>query len=268
METLNSGIRSVEDVERKLGQRMLGLIPWLAHKKKTNLPIRTYFDGKKHQFAESVRTLRTSLSLLNLDKDNQAIMVTSSVPKEGKTTVSINLAFALGQLDKTILIDADLRRPSIGKQFNIPNYQPGVANLVLKTHSFDECLVRDEQANIDILSAGTIPSNPQELLADKGFDALIKELKTQYKYVVVDTAPTQAVSDSMVIANSCDSIIYVVRADSTSEKVINTGLSRFLQVGHRLDGVVLNQVDLRKSDVAQRYGGFYDQYDYTSHKDS
>ena len=264
METLNSGIRSVEDVERKLGQRMLGLIPWLAHKKKTNLPIRTYFDGKKHQFAESVRTLRTSLSLLNLDKDNQAIMVTSSVPKEGKTTVSINLAFALGQLDKTILIDADLRRPSIGKQFNIPNYQPGVANLVLKTHSFDECLVRDEQANIDILSAGTIPSNPQELLADKGFDALIKELKTQYKYVVVDTAPTQAVSDSMVIANSCDSIIYVVRADSTSEKVINTGLSRFLQVGHRLDGVVLNQVDLRKSDVAQRYGGFYDQYSYTS----
>lgn len=268
METLNSGIRSVEDVERKLGQRMLGLIPWLSHKKKTDLPIRSFFDGKKHQFAESVRTLRTSLSLLNLDKDRQAIMVTSSVPKEGKTTVSINLAFALGQLDKTILIDADLRRPTVGKQFNVPNYQPGVANLILKTHTFDECLITDEESNIDILSAGTIPSNPQELLSDKGFEALIVELKKQYKYVVVDTAPTQAVSDSMVVANSCDSIIYVVRADSTSEKVINTGLSRFLQVGHRLDGVVLNQVDLRKSDVAKRYAGFYDQYGYTSHKNS
>jgi succinoglycan biosynthesis transport protein ExoP len=268
METLNSGIRSVEDVERKLGQRMLGLIPWLPHKKKTDLPIRSFFDGKKHQFAESVRTLRTSLSLLNLDKEQQAIMVTSSVPKEGKTTVSINLAFALGQLDKTILIDADLRRPTVGKQFNVPNYQPGVANLILKTHTFDECLIRDEESKIDILSAGTIPSNPQELLSDKGFEALIEELKTQYRYVVIDTAPTQAVSDSMVVANSCDSVIYVVRADSTSEKVINTGLSRFLQVGHRLDGVVLNQVDLRKSDVAQRYAGFYDQYGYTSHKNS
>jgi len=268
METLNSGIRSVEDVERKLGQRMLGLIPWLPHKKKTDLPIRSFFDGKKHQFAESVRTLRTSLSLLNLDKEQQAIMVTSSVPKEGKTTVSINLAFALGQLDKTILIDADLRRPSVGKQFGIPNYQPGVANLILKSHTFDECLVQDEESKIDILSAGTIPSNPQELLADKGFGELIAQLKTQYKYVVVDTAPTQAVSDSMVIANSCDSVIYVVRADSTSEKLINNGLSRFLQVGHRLDGVVLNQVDLRKSGAAQRYAGFYDQYGYTSHKDS
>ena len=195
-------------------------------------------------------------------------MVTSSVPKEGKTTVSINLAFALGQLDKTILIDADLRRPSIGKQFNIPSYQPGVANLVLKSHSFEECLVRDEESNIDILSAGAIPSNPQELLADKGFEELITKLKSEYKYVVVDTAPTQAVSDSMIVANSCDSVIYVVRADSTSDKVINNGLSRFLQVGHRLDGVVLNQVNLRKSDVAQRYAGFYDQYGYTSQKNS
>ena len=268
METLNSGIRSVEDVEKKLGQRMLGLIPWLAHKKKTDLPVRTFFDGKKHQFAEAVRTLRTSLSLLNIEKENQAILVTSSVPKEGKTTVSINLAFALGQLDKTILIDADLRRPSIGKQFNIPSYQPGVANLVLKSHSFEECLVRDEESNIDILSAGAIPSNPQELLADKGFEELITKLKSEYKYVVVDTAPTQAVSDSMIVANSCDSVIYVVKADSTSDKVINNGLSRFLQVGHRLDGVVLNQVNLRKSDVAQRYAGFYDQYGYTSQKSS
>lgn len=268
LEFLNSGIRSVEDVERKLGQRMLGLIPWLPHKKKTDLPIRSFFDGKKHQFAESVRTLRTSLSLLNLEKEQQAIMITSSVPKEGKTTVSINLAFALGQLDKTILIDADLRRPSVGKQFNVPNYQPGVANLILKSHTFEECLVRDDESKIDILTAGTIPSNPQELLSDQGFDMLVQELKKKYKYVVIDTAPTQAVSDSMLIANSCDSVIYVVRADSTSEKVINSGLSRFLQVGHRLDGVVLNQVDLRKSDVAQRYAGFYDQYNYTSHKES
>lgn len=268
LETLNSGIRSVEDVERKLGQRMLGLIPWLAHKKKTDLPIRSFFDTQKHQFAESVRTLRTSLSLLNIDKEQQAIMITSSVPKEGKTTVSINLAFALGQLDRTILVDADLRRPSVGKQFNIPNYQPGVANLILNSHSFDECLVQDEESKIDILTAGTIPSNPQELLSDKSFDSLIKTLKEKYKYVVIDTAPTQAVSDSMLIANSCDSVIYVVRADSTSEKVINNGISRFLQVGHRLDGVVLNQVNLRKSDVAQRYAGFYDQYNYTSHENS
>lgn len=125
LEALNSGVRSVDDVEKKLGQRMLGLIPLIPQKRKENMALRAFFDSKYHQFSEAVRTLRTSLSLMNLEKQNQAILVTSSVPKEGKSTVSTNLAFALGQLDKTILIDADLRRPSIGKRFNVPAYQPG-----------------------------------------------------------------------------------------------------------------------------------------------
>ena len=268
METLNNGIRSSEDVEKKLNQRMLGLIPWLDHDKKSDLPVRSFFDTRKAQFSEAVRTLRTSLSLLNIESEKQAIMVTSSVPKEGKTTVSLNLAFAYGQLGKTLIVDADLRRPSVGKQFNIPSYHPGTSNIILNTHKFEECIVRDEASNVDILAAGAVPSNPQELLAGKGFEKLMEHAKLHYDYVIVDTAPTQAVSDSMVIARSCDSIIYVVRADSTSEKVINNGLSRFIQFGHRLDGVVLNQVDLSKSDAAERYRGYYDQYDYTSSSNS
>lgn len=264
MDTLNSGINSVDDVEKKLGQRMLGLIPWLPHKKRTDLPVRSYFDTSKHQFSEALRTLRTSLSLLNLSKEKQAVMVTSSVPKEGKTTVSINLAFAFGQLKKTVVVDADLRRPSIGKQFNIPVYQPGVANLILKTHTVEECVVTDEESGVDVITAGTVPSNPQELLADSEFAALIEKLKRSYDFVVLDTAPTQAVSDSMIVAECADSIVYVVRADATSDKVITGGLSRLLQVGHRVDGVVLNQVDLRKADASQKYAGFYDQYGYTS----
>ncbi len=264
LEALNSGVRSVEDVEKKLGQRMLGLIPLISRRRRQDIPLRAYFDNKFHQFSEAVRTLRTSLSLMNIEKQNQAILITSSVPKEGKTTVSVNLSFALGQLDKTILIDADLRRPAIGRRFGVPNYQPGLSNLIMKTHSFKECLVHDEQSGVDLICAGTIPSNPQELLAGDGFRALINYLKKHYKYVVVDTAPTQAVSDAMVVSKACDSVIYVVRADSTSEKMITNGLGRFLQVGHRVDGVVLNQVDLRKSDVSERYGGFYDQYGYNN----
>lgn len=264
LEALNSGVRSIDDVEKKLGQRMLGIIPSVPLKRKTALSLRAFFNNQHHQFSEAVRTLRTSLSLMNLDGDNKAILVTSSVPKEGKTTVSINLSFALGQLDKTILIDADLRRPTVGKRFNVPNYQPGLSNLIMQTHNPDECVVHDEQSGIDLICAGSIPSNPQELLAGDGFNKLIESLKQEYKYVVIDTAPTQAVSDAMVVSKTCDSVLYVVKADSTSEKVINNGLGRFLQVGHRVDGVVLNQVDLKKSDVSARYGGFYDQYGYSA----
>ncbi|MGB3726617.1 MAG: exopolysaccharide transport family protein, partial [Glaciecola sp.] len=137
LDALNSGMRSVDDVERKLGQRMLGIIPWQPHKKKENLALRHFFDPSHHLFAESVRTLRTSLQLLNIDKSSQTILVTSSVPKEGKSTVSVNLAFAIGQLNKVLLIDADLRKPAVGKRFELPGFQPGLANAVAGTHTAD-----------------------------------------------------------------------------------------------------------------------------------
>ena len=223
-EALNSGIRSVDDVERKLNQRMLGLIPWLPHKKNTRLPLRSYFDKSNHQFCEAVRTLRTSVSLLNIAKENKALMITSSIPKEGKSTVAVNLAFALGQLDKTIIVDADLRRSSIGQMFDVPNYQPGLSNVLMTTHQLSECLVHDEQSKVDVLCAGNLPPDPQELLAGPHFKKLIEHLQKIYKYVVIDTPPMQAVSDAMLIAEACDSVMYVVRSDSTSQKVIESGL--------------------------------------------
>ncbi|MBF7074884.1 polysaccharide biosynthesis tyrosine autokinase [Glaciecola sp. MH2013] len=265
LEALNAGVRSVDDVERKLGQRMLGIIPWQAHKKRENLALRHFFDKSHHVFSESVRTLRTSLQLLNLDKPSQSILITSSVPKEGKSTVSINLAFAIGQLSKVLLLDTDLRRPSLGKQFDLPGFQPGVANLIAGTHTLDECIVTDQASGIDLLCAGSIPPNPQELLASDKFRDLMSSLKASYDYIIVDSAPTQAVSDAVVVSKLCDSIVYVVRADSTNMKVINMGLSRFLQMGNRVDGVVLNQVDLKKAKKSGEYGGFYDQYGYNSY---
>ena len=265
LDSINSGIRSTEDVERKLGQRMLGIIPWQAHRKEKNLPVRYFFDTENHIFNESVRTLRTSLQLLNIDKPSKTILITSSVPKEGKSTVSINLAFAMGQLNKVLLIDTDLRRPTLAEQFGLPGFQPGLANLVAGTHSLEECLVTDELSNIDLICAGTIPPNPQELLSSDQFKTLINSLKEQYDHIVLDTAPTQAVSDAMVVSNVCDSVVYVVKADSTNDSMINKGLSRFLQNGNRVDGVVLNQVDLKKAKKTGSYSGYYDQYGYNTY---
>lgn len=265
LEALNSGIRSVDDVERKLGQRMLGIIPWQAHKRKQNLPLRHFFDNNHHMFSEAVRTLRTSLQLLNLDKPSQTVLVTSSVPREGKSTVSINLAFAMGQLSKVLLLDTDLRRPTLAKQFDLPGFQPGLSNLIAGTHTLEECIVTDEKSGIDLICAGSSPPNPQELLASEQFKMLMLKLKVQYEHIIVDSAPTQAVSDAVIVSKLCDSVVYVVRSDSTSDKIINNGLSRFMQIGHRVDGVVLNQVDLKKAKKTGEYSGFYDQYGYNSY---
>ena len=262
IEALNSGVRSVDDVERQLGQRMLGIIPWQSHKKGQDLPLRHFFDQQNHTFSESIRTLRTSLQLLNIDAPSQTILVASSVPKEGKSTVSINLAFAMGQLNKVLLIDADLRKPSIAKRFDLPGFQPGLSNLIAQTHAISECIVTDKESNIDILTSGSLPPNPQELLASPRFSELVDELRKHYDFIIIDSAPTHAVSDAIVISKLADSLVYVAKADSTNIKVINAGLSRFMQVGHRIDGVVLNQVDLKKAGKTGDYGGYYDKYGY------
>jgi succinoglycan biosynthesis transport protein ExoP len=266
LDALKSGIRTLDDVERKLSQRMLGLIPWEAHKKKDNIPLRHFYDNKHNTFSESVRTLRTSLQLLNIDKPSKTILVASSVPKEGKSTVTINLGFALGQLHKVLIVDSDLRRPTLGKQFDLPGFQPGIANLIAGTHTLDECIVHDEYSGVDLICAGTVPNNPQELLASEQFKKIMQDFTTMYDYIIVDSAPIQAVSDAVVVSNVCDSIVYVVKYDSTSHKMINSGLSRFISLGHRVDGIVLNKVDLKKAKKQGEYSGFYDQYDYNNYQ--
>lgn len=264
LDFLNSGIRSVDDVERRLGQRMMGLIPWQPHKKKNDLPLREFFDTSNHVFSEAIRTLRTSIQLLDLSGDKKVIMVTSSVPKEGKTTVSINLAFAMGQIGKTLLIDTDLRKPAIAKRFGMPGFQPGIANLVSGTHSLDECLCNDVASNIDVITAGSATPNPQELLMSDNFKKVIKHLREQYEHIIIDTAPIQAVSDAIIVSESADMLFHVVKADATNEKIVSSGLERFMRVGKRIDGVILNQVDVKKAGNGYAYTGYYDKYGYGS----
>lgn len=262
LDFLNSGIRSVDDVERKLGQRMMGLIPWQPHKKKEDLPLREFFGQDNHSFSEAIRTLRTSIQLLDLTGERKIIMVTSSIPKEGKTTVSTNLAFSLGQLGKTVLIDADLRKPSVAKRFDLPGFQPGLVNLIAGTHGVEECITSDIKSGIDVITAGTAATNPQELLLSPAFKTVLTSLKKTYDHIIIDTAPTQAVSDAIIVSEHCDTLLYVVKADATNEKLISNGLGRFMNVGKRIDGVVLNQVDLKKADNNYAYTGYYDQYGY------
>ena len=264
LDFLNSGIRSVDDVERRLGQRMMGLIPWQPHKKKNDLPLREFFDTSNHVFSEAIRTLRTSIQLLDLSGDKKVIMVTSSVPKEGKTTVSINLAFAMGQIGKTLLIDTDLRKPAIAKRFGMPGFQPGIANLVSGTHSLNECLCNDVASNIDVITAGSATPNPQELLMSDNFKKVISDLAEQYEHIIIDTAPIQAVSDAIVVSESADMLFHVVKADATNEKIVSSSLERFMRVGKRIDGVILNQVDVKKAGNGYAYTGYYDKYGYGS----
>ena len=271
LEAFNSSIRTVEDIESKLHSNLLGIVPLVgshleskAEQKKliAKLDHYYYFNGNDHAFSEALRTLRTSLQLLSLDNKVKVIAVTSTIPSEGKTLVTSNLAFTSAQLEKTIIIDTDLRKPKVAKNFKLSGL--GLSDYIAGNVSLDDCIKHDKQGNVDVITAGTLPPNPQELLASNQFKALINELKTRYDKILIDTPPILAVSDAMIVAKQADTLVYVVRASSTKESQIKASLKRLQQSNIKIGGIVLNQVNLQKAMDYEEFSGYYDQYGYNS----
>ena len=258
---LNHNFRSGDQIESELNQRFLGVVPKVKISKGSNIPLLTYFDKEHSQFKEAIRTLRTSFLLSNIDRSNTVTLVTSSVPGEGKSTTCINLAFSLAQMGKVLIIDADLRRPTIAKRFDIAGYEAGLSNFLLGSHTINECIHRHEQANVDILPAGQVTSNTLELLSSPKFATLIEQLKTQYDRIVIDSAPINAVSDAIALTETVDSAVFVVKADATKVTLVKSALSRLMETGVKVEGAVLNAIDTR-SKLAKHHG-YYDYYGYS-----
>ncbi|MEL0632911.1 polysaccharide biosynthesis tyrosine autokinase [Pseudoalteromonas carrageenovora] len=261
-DALNDTVKTKSDVEAKLAQRMLGLLPYVKIPRKSYFPVHAYLDEKYRLFAESVRTFRTSLLLTQLDREHKVLAITSSSPGEGKTTTSANLAMSLAQMGKVLLIDADLRKPSIAKRFDIPVFHPGLSNLIVGTEQLSECVHIDGQSGVAIMPSGQIPGNPLELLSSTQFSELLDILKAKYDHIVIDTPPTQAVSDALVIAQNADSVIYVVKSDVTRIKLIKAGVERLFESKAHVAGIVLNQVDMNKRKDEHSHG-YYDYHDYS-----
>jgi len=261
---LDNTIRVAEDLEQKLGQSVLGVLP-LESQKKGVVISSLYLQRGHASFSEAIRSLRTSFVLAGLDKPHQITVVTSSVPGEGKTTVSSNLALAMGQMERVLLIDADMRRPSLAGEYGFAKGTDGLAELVAGTASLEDCVHHLDQFGIDLITAGAVPPNPLDLLSSKRFDALLTVLRDKYDRIVIDSAPTQAVSDSMVLSTKADALIYVVKSDSTPAKIAENGLQRLNKVGAPIIGMVLNQFD---ASAAAKYGGYgghgYYGYGYAS----
>ena len=267
VDALNDTFKSASEVENKLSQRMLGLLPLVQSKKEDGLMLHYFFDEQGKKFAESVRTLRTSFVLTQLDKETKTIEITSSLPGEGKTTTATNLAFALAQVERTILIDADMRKPSICKRFDIPPYHPGLANLIAGTEKFSECIYHDDVSGLTVMPCGQRPPNPLELLSSPKFAELLDVLKKSYDRIIIDTPPVQSVSDSLVIAQLADTVIYVVKSDDTRIGVAQDGVGRLVRINAKIAGIVLNQVDTKRISQAE-YHGYYNDYSYGEDADS
>jgi capsular exopolysaccharide synthesis family protein len=179
------------------------------------------------------------------------------VPEEGKTTLSLNLACALGQVKKVLLVDADLRRPKVGRLLGHEAGAPGLADLVAGQAQASQCIFFNERGGIHILPAGTVPPNPLELLSSRRFEEVMAKLKESFEIIVIDSPPLQLVSDALVLSQFASSVIYVVKADGTPYQVAQNGIRRLRRLNAPLLGVVLNQLDIEK---AEKYYGEYSGY--------
>ncbi|HQQ62958.1 MAG TPA: polysaccharide biosynthesis tyrosine autokinase [Pseudomonadales bacterium] len=265
-EILDNAIRNPDDVRTRLGQQILGLLPLMKDRRDSAQASQTFSQDPRCSFSESIRTIRTGVVLSGLDSPHKVLVVTSSVPGEGKTVVASNLSIAFGQMGKVLLIDADMRRPSVARSFGLPLSSPGLSNLVAGTAEVSLCIHRREDLGIDIIPSGLVPPNPLELLSSKRFAAAIAALEKKYDRIIIDSAPCEVVSDALVLSTFANALIYVVKADSTNGKSVRSGIERLRQVGAPLTGVVLNQVDIEKGlrYGGYYYGGYYDQYGYSS----
>jgi capsular exopolysaccharide synthesis family protein len=190
--------------------------------------------------------MRTSLLLSQPDHPPRVILVTSALPREGKTTSAVNLAVTLAQLgDSTILVDADLRKPSIRKALNLPNTpEAGLSSYLAGVAALEESSIPHPQIrNLVAMPTGPIPPNPADLLSSNRMKEVIEELRAKYKFVVIDSPPIMAATDAVILSSLADGVVLVVRSGETPKEIFLRCRDLLVGVKGRVLGVVLNAVD-------------------------
>jgi len=208
----------------------------------------------KSPISEQYRTVRTNIQYSSIDGDMRVLMVTSSGPGEGKSTTVANLAVTFAQLGKKVLlVDADLRKPTVHHTFSVNN-QVGFTTVLTKQTSLEKAVVETNEQDLYVLTSGPIPPNPAELLSSKSMEQFIEEAKEQFDFVLFDTPPLLAVADPQILANQCDGSILVVYSERTEIDQAKKSKELLENAKGKLLGVVLNHKELKNSDYYYYYG--------------
>lgn len=247
-ERLDGGVRTVSQVERLIGVPVLATLPELvgvarAHQQAADRVI----EKPLSSFAEAVRGLQMGLALSNVDQRPKIILVTSSVPDEGKTTVALSLARIAARPDqKVLLIDCDLRRPSIAKALGIANESNPLVEVLSEGVAVEDRLVSDPRSPVRCLLASHIKGNPPDLLASAAMERLLTGLKANYDLIIIDSAPLLPVNDTKILARLVDTVAFVVRWEKTPREAVSNAARMLNDIGAPLAGVVMTRADSKR----------------------
>ena len=266
-EYLDTSVKTIEDLEQ-MNFGVLGSIPFISSQSvvKNNGKVGeitliesrliTHF-APKSPVSEAYRSLRTNIQFAKADKKVKTALVTSSVPGEGKSTTVANLAITFAQMGaKTLLIDADLRRPVLHGIFGCSRNE-GLTNVLVGRSTLEEAIHETRIEGLSLLVSGTLPPNPSELLNSKVMVKLIDKVSSIYDFVLFDTPPVIAVTDAAVLSTNVDGVVLIVKSGETSREVIERSRMLLEKVNANLLGVLVNGVN-----VSMMYGSYYQYYQY------
>lgn len=267
LERLDGGFRTGHQIENMTGRPLIGMIPGLSRSALGRLvPARFASEKPMSAYAEALRSCYTAMTLGTLDNPPKVVMVTSSLPGEGKSTFVCSLAalVAVANSDKRILVvDCDLRRSSVTDTLVVPRLTGTIDEYLAGTRSLDDVVGKDPQSGVYYISARSNTPNSAEILSSKAMEAFIKALSGQFDLIFFDTPPVMAVADALIAAKLSDYVIFLVRWEKTPRELAVNALRLFRNLPKRI-GVVLSQVDVRRHS---RYGyGDYGYY-YSKYKD-
>lgn len=211
-------------------------------------------ENPKSPIAEQFRTIRTNLQFTTVDSELETMLVTSASPSEGKSITTANTATVFAQQGKkTLLIDADLRKPTVHYTFRVSNTS-GLSNYLVGKQQVTDLARETDVENLDVITCGPIPPNPSELLGSNKMKQFIEEAKQTYDMIVFDTPPVLAVTDSQVLSNFVDGVLLVVRSKQTEKEAAVKAKETLEQAKANILGVVLNDQDLKSSNYYYYYG--------------
>jgi capsular exopolysaccharide synthesis family protein len=270
-EAVDTSIKSIDEAERLANAPALAVVPLARDARRRPTAPVPGNNGKSSAtqglallshpssaVAESFRTLLTSVVLSTAPQPPQVLLMTSSTAGEGKTVTSLNLAIALAQRgEPTLLIDADLRHPSIGKSLNLVN-GTGLATYLTGAHDIDTAL-RDfpPVPTLWAMPAGPTPPNPAQLLSSSAMESMLRELRKRFKFVVIDSPPVLPVTDAMILSTLADGVVFVIESGVTVRGAVTRARKILQNVGANVLGIVLNKVDVRHNGYYADYGSYY-----------
>lgn len=288
LEYLDDSIHSTDDVEKFLRLPALAVIPAMGGGSRRRLlspagalqkrnganggnPELLLKVNGRSALAESYRQLRTSVLLSTAGRAPRTLLITSSLPGEGKTTTAVNTAISLAQTDANVLIiDADMRRPRLRSIFDLPESE-GLSSILsseMTPQDMLNAIAKDPNTGLHVLTSGPIPPNPAELLGSDQMRKLIKVLSVPFTHIVIDSPPVSSFTDGVLIASMVDGVLLVVHGGKSSRGVVRRSRQLLLDVGAKLFGVVLNNVSVRSHDYYYYYQRYYQQSYYKKDAES